>query len=66
MKPTPAETEPRNWRVKKTTKAGLHIYITKETMSEVEAVHFASVQNEIDRGRGVMWVAVQDAEARTN
>lgn len=59
MKPTPAETEPRNWRVQKMTK-GVATYTTKETMSEVEAVHFASVQNEMDRGRGVKWVAVQD------
>lgn len=58
MKPTPAETEPRNWRVKKMTK-GVVTYTTKETMSQVEAVHFASVQNEIDRRRGVRWEAVQ-------
>ena len=30
-----------------------------ELMTEIEAVHLASVLNERDRGRGVKWVAVE-------
>lgn len=60
MKTEPSIPAPKNWRVDKRTSLGLLIHTGIERMTAGEATLSASTLNELNYGRGVIWVAMED------